>query len=267
MMELDVTSHWSDEIEVPIGFVARWEIGPLTLYARRDRHRWALYSCYDDEREEALTRVVAPAGELDIPTAPEWARHGFKDAPSSIRLRPLLANRPIVTRPEFPFRLPAGERVVLYVSTPLWIEVRVGKARVPLADLPTWHLPDTWFGTVEDGHLCYAASTSCRQDVENVPLRPFRAVTPLAIVNASAEPVSLNRISLPVPNLRLYAADGRLWTEALTLAHEPNRGFAQARRGKGPPEEAGEAQLLTAPREALGENFVVRAFTSLFGST
>ena len=89
--------------------------------------------------------------------------------------------------------------------------------------------------------------------------------TPLVIENHGRGPVTLDRISLPVPNLSLYAAGGRLWTEQLTLEHDGSQGADRARRAKGPPPEAGGGVRVALPRTPTGDNFFVRAFSSLFG--
>lgn len=61
-----------------------------------------------------------------------------------------------------------------------------------------------------------------RLDLEQLPIRPFRAVTPIHIINHQAKSLPIERINIPVPLLSLYAAeDGRLWTPTLEV-EQPN---------------------------------------------
>jgi hypothetical protein len=69
-----------------------------------------------------------------------------------------------------------------------------------------------------------------------------------------------------MPNLSVYsAADGRLWTEAVTLERREDGDVAELQLAKGPPPEARSAKLLHGPRSKAEKGLLIRAFGGLFG--
>ena len=107
-----------------------------------------------------------------------------------------------------------------------------------------------------------------RYNLENLSIRPFRAITVVKILNHADTPLPLARLRLPLPLLSLYAnREGSLWTEAVTLDRQQDGDMAQVKLSRSAPDVAGECSRVCEPREAMGRHTLIRSFTSLLGLT
>lgn len=190
----------------------------------------------------------------------------FAGAAASARpaLRVALADRPMVSRPQNPFYVPARGQVTLYLSSPVWVQLLIGAAQVQ--EFPVYVPSDTWFGTnTVDGELCYATRSQARLDLADVPRRPHRVVTPLTIVNKAPDALFLERVNLPVPRLPVYADEQhRLWTPAVRMEREEDRDLATMKIDPAPPGLARGARRVAEPRQAGARHVMIRAFSALF---
>jgi hypothetical protein len=168
-------------------------------------------------------------------------------------------------RPRIPLFLPPDQAIQIFVSSPVWLRVEAGKPWQRLRELPTKRLSDTWFGdSTREGELAYALRTQARMNLSEIPVRPYRAVTPVIIRNRADETLAVERLNLPVSYLSVYATPaGRLWTDAVVMSRDRNDEMASLKVSKGAPAPAGEAERLTEPRATLESNVLVRAFSSL----
>ncbi|MFW2058198.1 hypothetical protein ACG93U_16945, partial [Acinetobacter haemolyticus] len=92
----------------------------------------------------------------------------------------------------------------LYISTPLWIAGLVDGLTEPLFDIPVIQPKDTRFGkSPQQGEVCYATSVDGRTDLNLLPPRAFRAVTPIEFQNTSNQQLRFDRMNVPVPALPL----------------------------------------------------------------
>ncbi len=267
MVETSLTDpKWWGAFQLREGEVGSWSLGPLRLWVRRTAVDWR----YGAERSGDFlddtfdVRVPAPASADLHATAKELGRFGFTSTGAEIELVPALADRPMVARPGVPFYVPPGQRVELYISTPIW--VRLAASGASLVEVPSARPSDTWFGGHTQGALCYATKTNLRRRLDNVPLRPHRAISMLTVVNEARENLALERLSIPLPQLSLYASpSGALWTQHVSLVNTDDDGdFADVRLGKGAPEIAGGGTLVAGPREHLGSSFGSLVFGGLF---
>jgi len=225
--------RWWGAVTLTVGQAARWRAGPSTVVAERRASDWRIWH---DTEDDAYAVVAERAHRLpDAP--PEGAptlRFSFAETPDTITVKPMLADRSVIVRPESALTVPPGERVTLYISTPVWmaLKLEVRRARrgrtetepVVLAELPTYRPSDTWFGTsTREGELCYSVRTAARLVAADLPLRPHRAVTPVTVENQAATPLALARISVPMPFLGLHAdRAGRLWSDGVLFVREPD---------------------------------------------
>ena len=258
---------WWGELRLREGQSARWRIGSLELAARRGRQEWLLAFDWDPARPETEDWQL----ELDAELSDELADHErfvVGETGDRLALRPLLADRPVVSLPRLPVQLLPEREATLYVGTPIWVRVEAGEPAVTLRELPSRRASDTWFGgSTREGELCYATQTRARLQAENLPVLSHSAVTAVRIRNEAASPLSVERLKLPVPLLSLYCDQRRrLWTEAVTLIRsEEESEMASLDIGDGPPPEAAGAELLTPPRSGSEPTLWIRAFSSLFG--
>lgn len=181
---------------------------------------------------------------------------------------PAMASLPTVIRPFQPLTIPPGARCVLYVGTGLWMKVCVGEDKVELAEVPLAPPSMTWLGrNTREGELCYASSTYGRLALEAVPKRPWRAVTPVTIINSREKPLLLERFSMPTPLLSLYRNEkGQLWTPGITVECETDMSSASLQIASSVVAEAGPCEAIAPAREKLARGRrLVRAFDHMFG--
>ena len=266
MGERAATEDWWGVVEVESGTGRCWELPGFRIIVFRRASEWLLASERSPEREidcETWTTSLVteePSGHPDLVR--------FVAAPSanSAQLVPRAADRSVVAKPRIPLHLLPDEGARIYVSSPVWVEVNVGKPMHSLGQLPVRRLSDTWFGpNTREGEVAYALKTQARMQLEELPMRPHRLNTPIEIRNDGDEPLHIDRMNLPVPYLSVYATEsGYLWSEEVTLLQGRSSELASLRVRKGAPAEAERARRLSGPRIAAESNFLVRAFSSIF---
>ena len=180
---------------------------------------------------------------------------------------PAVASRPTVIRPYQPLTIPAGGRCVIYVGTLVWLKVCCGPSQSVLTEVPLAVPSLTWVGrNTMEGELCYSASSYARLVLEAVPKRPWRAVTPVTIINRRREPLLLERFSLPTPFLTLHLNDrGQLWTPGVIVECETDMSSASLRVEESLLPAAGECRQVGPARERISRGRLVRAFDRMFG--
>jgi hypothetical protein len=244
-----------------------WRVGPLDIWLSYSKKEWRIGTRTHDDPADAS--LVINRREDSFPQSNEkieWRRVGFKSAAQTIELVPALAERPLVVRPETLFIIPAKETATLYISSPLWIQFGLGQPVTNLFEIPVFRPSDTWFGssTIE-GELCYALRTRARMRPEDLDLLPHRAYTECHILNRAKSALTLERLRVPMRYLRLFAAaDGRLWTETVTLERRESGDTAALQLGKAPPKAVHPAQPLTEPRGKPEKGGLIRAFSGIF---
>jgi hypothetical protein len=241
-------------------------IGPLHLLIHNEAQEWQIAYDRDEENDDEHIVCNITESSLTLEGFSNSSRYILNDESGRLHIKPRLADRPVVSRPWSPFNLTAGENVTLYVSSPIWLEVAVGTKARPLEEIAIHRPSDTWFGSSTlEGELCYASRTSCRLRADELPWRPHRAITPLSIHNRADSLLALERISLPVPLLPLYAStDGWLWTPQVTLTREEDGDMAALKIDKQAPREIMGATLIDSPRKTAGHHTFIRAFNTLF---
>lgn len=273
---------WWGPYTVPVQQMYHWHLGALHSWMLRDAHEWRVaWEAGRDPLHDANTCEGPMAVDeaafswSDPPDAYTLARYSMHATEATLRVQPALADRALVVRPEHPISIPPDEAITLFVSTPLWMRILVHEREHQLLEMPTVRLSDTWFGaSTRAGELCYAARTTGRLHLDNVPRRPHRAITPIRIRNQARDTLLLERVQMPATHLALYETDEAvLWTQALTLEREANRGAtgpaAAVHIRPGAPPEAEGATRLTEPREPVRRNLFVSTFSAvgaLFGS-
>lgn len=264
--------RWWGTVTLGFGQIARWRAGPSTVHVERRPTDWRVWHDVDDD-PYAVVAERAHAEDGPPPDGPATLRLSFAETPDTIVVRPALADRQVVVRPETTLVVPPGERVTLYASTPVWMALklevlrprrgRVSPEPVVLAELPTARPSDTWFGPSKlDGELCYAVRTAARMEAADLPLRPHRAVTPVTIENQAATPMEVARIVVPMPFLALHVdRDGRLWSDRVELTREPDEDTTT----KATPFMPDGGERLAAPRStpSLGQT-LSRTVSRLF---
>lgn len=256
---------WWGDFMSDDGQSLRWRIGPLTLIATCLIGEWQISWQYGED-DEAISDWEFSANGSATEILEKTSRYIVGENATTLTIRPLLADRPVISRPKTTFNLIAGEEITVYVSTPLWMELAAGDPGKKLGEFAIQRASDTWFGpNTREGELCYASTTNCRSRLEELPIRPHRAITPVVIRNLHETNLFLERLNVPTPMLPLYStANGQLWTSCITLTRQQEGEMASMNIADGPPAEARDAILLTGPRQTMSSSSLVRAFNALF---
>lgn len=252
---------WWESCRVNEGETRWWALGPLLVGVQRKTREWRVGYEYFTGGD-----AIRPVSERSVDELETATRFIFSDPGDELRLSPALADRPVVTKPVSPLYLPPGEETMMFVSSQVWVRVEATQPGKVLLDVPSMRPSDTWLGSsTREGELCYASRTHGRLSLDDLPQQPFRAVTPLQIVNESQSELLLERIGLPVPNLSLYASQsGGLWTQKVGMRCSGDSRLAALRLKAQPPRQAGNPILITGPRIVRQEGVLIRAFGSIF---
>lgn len=279
----DETTPWWGTFSLEEDTGGRWDVGPSTLWLYRTAREWRVLHrpTPDPDATDPManrSNRTVPVPENDMTTvldAPgdetHVSRYSFRQTGEQITLQPALADRPVVSRPEHALFVPPAESVTLYLSTAVWIHVELTESGRLLCEMPSYRMSDTWFGaSTVDGEFCYATRTAGRLQLEHLPRRLHRAVTPLRIKNTGTDALALERVQLPVEYLALYTTPTHgLWTQAVTMTRSEGDQGAGVQIRRGPPADADEAELLRDARKTDKRSLFTSTFSAvgtLFGS-
>jgi hypothetical protein len=263
-----MSGTWWGDYEIAAGACGRWRIGPMTVWIARLHNEWRIAHASEPRGSDDEVAVEVPLREpVDLSPMDTLIRFGISGTSPDLRIEPRLADRAVVSSPDRPFSIPAGQDIAIFVGTPLWLSLAVGTPASELLQLPIQRPSDTWFGSPTSGELCYASRTACRLRLDELPARPHRALTTVLLRNRADTPLPLERIRLPVMHLSLYAsADGFLWTEDVELERAADADLLPLAIHPGAPRSAPAAILVAPPRRKNHGNMMFRAFSSLFSS-
>lgn len=257
---------WWDLYHFSVDQKAFWKIGPFALKVEYCQHEWII-------QYERGTDPLATECEIKFPFPSEHLtsevkdtyRFGFSHSRGDLVLMPRLANRPVVVRPISPVYVLPHQNVTIFLSTALWIDIKLTEPDLTLHTTALYRPSDTWFGPLAgEGELCYASQTFGRMRLKDMDIRPHRALTAVHIENSKHEPLYLERIKLPVELLSLYAAeDNSLWTNSIHLVSLKNEGLASIKIDKDPPALAHNPKLIRKS-EAKSDNIILRALSTIF---
>ncbi|MCC6623061.1 MAG: hypothetical protein IT385_17520 [Deltaproteobacteria bacterium] len=261
---------WLEPLTLVPGEVGTLRIGTSALLVTRRAREWRVQTATTSDLGalDVELRWPDPApGPLPFSGDARLMRFATDGRADALRLRPRLADRPVVVRPADKLYLLAGAEVDVFVSTILWIGLELADSGTPLVDLPALRPSDTWFGpSTREGELAYASRTSARLDLADLPARPHRATTCIHLVNAGRTPQSLARVMLPAPSLELWRMpSGLLWTQTVDLTLGDGE-ESPLRFRPGPPRDSGgAAELVAGPRRPTAQkNILLRAMSAIF---
>lgn len=262
---------WWGTTGIAVDEQRRWEIGPLRIRIAHLAGEWRIRHRSGEDPHEAATVLAEPESVTDAnanATDPgeEVLRFARTDDACEIALRPALADRPIVSHPTEPFFVLPGDETRVFVSSPVWLTIGMTSPARALCEFPILRPSDTWVGsTTGAGQAAYASRTFCRLRLEDLPFRPHRAVTVVHVRNLAAQPLRLERITVAVPHLSLYASrEGRLWTESIALTRHAEDTRVDLKITNELPAEVDAEHVIAPAREPINANALKRAFDAFF---
>jgi hypothetical protein len=248
---LDTGFDWK-VIPVPASGTGHLAVGPLHLHLRMaDGELRIGHGTATEGAEGARWSRWAPREE--------WNRE--------LRLRPALPARTIVVRPEEEFWLGQGASARIYVRIPVWVQIEAGdRPDAALLTLPTQVLSDTWWGSAEEGELCYYLQTTARRVMRPDEFPEHLCVCAVQLVNDSDHALLVDRIALRTAYLAIYRDGERLLGTTTRVRYRGAELESELSVEEGPPADAGSPVLMTPAPERMARGFTARTFARLRSS-
>ncbi len=209
-------------------------------------------------KEEPELLVAHAYGNNAQPAETGWTRLWVEGA--ELYLAPALPDLPVVVRTEHPFCLPPDHSADLTVVLPLWAQLRIDTAPLPLLDFPTVPLSKSWFGTFTDGALSYWVYSDLWRGNSLPNVSPCEGLLAIHVSNNAHEMLQVDHFAIPAPSLSLYSDGERFWLESLTFSYRGQRLHTQTRRRARAPRAAGRSTEVAAARESAPRTFAGRVF-------
>ncbi|MBD3633431.1 MAG: hypothetical protein HUJ23_00795 [Methylophaga sp.] len=263
----ELYTKWWGNFAVAQGEQRTLRCADLYLQLQFLPNQWLLG--YEWQQDINQFQPVLEAAFDDTTPAPEnEQRFVFAELPTTLTLQPALADRPVVCRPVVSVSLLPFQEVTLFVCLPLWVKLKTGESEQTLLDIPTVSVCDSWFGpNTREGVISYASQVSEQLDVKPISNNKARAAIEVRIQNQSAQMLTLDKISVPAPNLSLYAdGRGQFWTPRITLVRRDNEDaiLSVDEVISGGLQESDLTQVCHA-REDIGRSKITKAISALFG--
>lgn len=180
---------------------------------------------------------------------------------SALTLQLRLANRPIVSRPPEKLFLAPNARATLYLFSTLWLCISLEET--VLLEIPCQVLSDIWFGpNTRAGELAYSNTANVVLELPPENREPDKALTALTVVNKGAEQLSLEKINLPVPELKLYRFQDKYQTDNVEIIVDEDKEARLTIKSLG--QHNGDAIQLCEARKTVSRSALNRAVDVLF---
>jgi hypothetical protein len=242
-----------------------WSVGERSILLKRKATEWNVWNIENIEEEGDI--LVSDGANVNLESSVGIGRFLENSTAEKIKVYPSLADRTVIARPSSPLTILAGEKVQLFISTPIWFCAETLPGGKPLVDLPFWRPSDSWFGSsMIDGQLCYAKYTSAKTKLEELDLHPHRATTSIMVINSGEKSLVINRMNVPVNYLYLYSDnENQLWTSRITIEIENEFADVELVIEKGFPAEFEPLTFVSNPRNSSEHGKLIRRISNLFG--
>jgi hypothetical protein len=255
---------WWDDYQLTQGTWARWRIGPLELYAQPRGREWLFASKTVGDAQELTLEIEIHVGYEPDPQVYTASRYVTGSDSGRLSLSPRLPDRAVVVQPERPLFVRAGQQVVLFVTTVIWVAAIADDGHV-LIEVPVQRPSDTWFGAnTLEGELCYASRTSARTDRSALSFTPHRVATPIEIRNHGSDTLKVEQLRVPLPALALHHDERNLlFTDPVLFVREHHDSQAALTIPKTSAHLPDSRMQLAPPRAPIAPGTIVQAFSRL----
>jgi len=222
----------------------QWQVGNLSIGAKRKFNEWqiASWATFNPQLQ-------------DLPLSNEllsFKQINYRTTQDTVAVKPIAADKQTNSKLMHPIHIPGHTEVLLFVLSPIWVELTTLSPEILLQEFSTSPLTDSWLGlNTLEGELCYASFTACSTTLDDLNASNHYLITPIAVKNQSKLTLILDKIILPAPYLAVYTDKyHRLWTEKLLMKWE-GVDLPYSKIMKGPPHLLQEPQLLSPARLEL----------------
>ncbi|MDU0355212.1 hypothetical protein RS130_16060 [Paraglaciecola aquimarina] len=258
-------NKWWGDINFKVDQIKAWRIGERKICVQRKPSEWLVWDQHTSEENFEPLVLEESSNEQSLSdVVPK--RYLLNKTLGSLNVAPLLANRSVIVRPSSTLNVLPGEKVELFVSSPMWLAFYSHVNSSPISDIPFWQPSDSWFGpSTMVGELCYSKYTEAKVNLTNIQKRSHRAITTISISNEHDELLVIDRISLPLPFLNLYVdSSEQFWTDKICLIHHLDGDRPSFRIDKLMKNNAQSAlELVSMAREKTDEHTFMRSIKSL----
>jgi hypothetical protein len=258
-------NSWWGEFTFELQEKKCWSVGERAIVLRREAAEWNTWNIESEEEDNDI--VVSDGACINVDDMTITGRFLEKNTSEKIKVSPLLADRTVIARPSSPLTILAGEKIQLFISTPIWFYAETFPNGKCLVDLPFWRPSDSWFGgSTIDGQLCYAKYTSAKTKIDELELHPHKATTPIMVINSHNKELTINRINVPVNHLNLYSDDkNQLWTSRITIEIADDSADIELVIDKNVSAEFEPLTFISSPRISSEHGRLIRRISNLFG--
>ena len=245
--------------EIEQGKPYHWTIGPLDLWIEKNEFEWCTAA---GEGESETDQCADNQGK---PEDQEWERWSADKSLETIKLTPVLPDRPLIVRPVSKLEILPNQEGRFFVNVPLWIRLILcsgKKKETILTEYSSITLSNSWFGTPMEGELCYAMRTRARRSVDEIEKKPYRAVCPIIIKNRSDQTLEFERLCLRTSALSVYQGDTYMWTNEGKYVYRGPLQYSDVSFTEKAPDYDNAKKEIGIPREDA-EGIVQRSFANL----
>ncbi len=236
-------------------------LGSLNVWIKkRDEEYWIAYKY---EERNSLEDASGDVKKEEL----EWSRWSHKSIDEDIKISPVFQDLPVVVGSEFPMKLAPGAKIQIFTRIPVWLQIRLAKSNYMLTEIPSAKLSRTWFGSREEGELCYWLTTKARRSLAEVEDKPFVINCPIWITNRSSEDLNFEKFCFRVERLGVFLANGELWADETKIVYHGEELNSDITMTGKLPSNLKKAEQLSKPRNPVSKSFATRTFKMLFDDT
>lgn len=249
-----------ETIEIREKEFVKIRLGRLIVYVKKDIDEIQYAYEYSEEEKDRISHTTMK--RLRSHDDFSWTRCILGSGYTQLELVPKMPDKAVVVRPELAVQVPPRQSTSFYVGIFVWLQIfGVHKnSRIKVCDLPTVKLSKTWFGSNENGELCYSMRTQAIRSKENTTPTFFHATCPVHVVNNSDDMLDFQRICLHAELLTLYSDGNRLWANAARVSYKGIDQISQINLSNSAPQEAPGCVKVADPRMTAAPNIVKRSF-------
>lgn len=236
-------------------------LGDLNVWIKkRDEEYWIAYKYTDGALSD-----LSP--EEDTNNGLEWSRWSHKSTDEDIKISPIFQDRPVIIGSEFPLKVAPNSKIQIFTRVPIWIQISLAKSNYILTEIPSIKLSRTWFGSREEGVLCYWLTSKARRSLAEVEDKAYVINCPIWITNKSSEDLDFEKFCFRVERLGVYRAKGELWADETKIVYHGEELNSDITMTGKLPSNFGNAEQLSKPRNPQSKSFATRTFKMLFDDT
>lgn len=244
--------------------IVQWSIKDRFVALQKGLKEWTIYNFEtpNEQNSDVIYKIVKDKQQLVNATA---TRFVLPPHVNSVLVEPSLADRAMIVKPSNPLLIMPDESIKVFISTPLWITILYEEKDLPLLDVPFWRPSDSWFGkNTMHGDLCYAKYTDAALSIREANPRSHRAITSVTIVNKQSTPLSIERLNLPTPKLKVYVDEaGQFWSEDLIIEQKTEHGAPVSEVKHKVPEHNSGLTLVSQSRVASNKSSLLSTLKNL----